>query len=109
MRPDASRGWVEQGTELRYFHIDASTSALAGDGTLPDWRELSGQDARRLVDAIWGATIRTRGTTDGVNLERLGKAEQSISDYLRYPSDTDRQNRHRHAVASIFLGFLDNE
>ena len=50
MRPDASRGWVEQGTELRYFHIDASTSALAGDGTIPDWRELSGQDARRLVD-----------------------------------------------------------
>jgi hypothetical protein len=109
MRPDASRGWVEQGTELKYFHIDASTSGLAGEDSLPDWRELTRHDARRLVDALWGATIRTRGTPNAGDLERLGKAEQSISDHLRRPSETDRQNGHRHAVASIFLGFLDNE
>ena len=109
MRPDATRGWVEQGTQLRYFRVDPNTPRSDGSDPLADWQELTGQDARKLIDALWGATMRSKGTAEVVDLGKLVQAEQSISDHLRRPSETDRQHGHRHAVASIFLGILDRE
>ena len=109
MRPDASRGWVEQGTQLRFFRVDANPPTVDAGTPLAEWQELTAQDARKLIDALWGATIRSKGTADGVDLGGLSHVERSLSDHLRRPSEIDRQNGHRNAVASIFLGILDRE
>lgn len=91
LRFDATAGYVEHASRLKYFLVK-------NDGS---YRELGRTETRRMLDGLPKCTVRTKKLVAPVLEAALRDTEAALIPVLQRPSDDELESRMRHAVAPI--------